>query len=55
MGSVSALVATNGITLLVPVDALLALGGAVALDRGLLVGFLLASPFAFLLASPFDT
>jgi len=54
MGTAFALVATHVITLLVLVDALLALAGAAALDKVLLVGFLLASPFAFLLACPFD-
>jgi len=45
METAFALVATHKITLLVLGDALLALAGAAALDKGLLVPFLLASPF----------
>lgn len=54
MGTAFALVTTLEDTLLVLADALLALAGAAALDKGLLVGFLLDPSFAFLLASPFD-
>lgn len=54
MGTIFALVATHEVTVLVPADALLTLAGAAALDKGLLLAFLLVFPFAFLLASPFD-